>query len=1218
MRWCGCGLALCFAMAGWTLLPMPEPVVNAALPDETAAPPAAVAKAANRLPAGDVVRLPVTRDTWFSNVGEEADDNLGASTRLKLKSHQEMSLVDMDATPLKGRTILAATLHVKVSGNERLNRVTVSSFASEWIEGTSPRYAVQNGSSSHRFRVHPSGPWAEPGSDLTAVTLGNGHTRWAMADAFPPDKDGWQRIAVEPAIVALRAAGVSHGFLLYDDTGTEWSRNGTTVTFRHMPNRFVDSREAGADRAPYFTVVLGKPDDRPPEACGPIQVDPATAGLPAGEALVSWVTPPDSGTGTVGFLVEVDGRPVPRYLIPLAAAGKSRVQMHLRDLGLAAGTTVPLSVRAVDGAGNVGPETTARIAVSKLTGGVDFVPGVDPTPFRSVGPLPKLGEAEIAIIDGLDKVHPLTGELIPTQPPGYLLGNHLWMARDRELRLHAARNEFVSFQVLVRGKVQGLKPELVLPLPGAGVTFSRARHVTTPRGPLPDPLLPLTGPFNLPEDAAAAKESTTKSTEIVEGQKAGSIYCEIYIPHQTPPGEYPCVLKLTAGAQKLELPVKLTVWDFTLPDTLSFLPEMNCYSLPGNEGDYYRLAHRHRTVVNRVPYSQRGEIDAGCAPSIKGESFDWTAWDARFGPFLDGTAFSDLPRKGVPLECFYLPLHENWPTPIDPNYNGNYWADRAFPPEYRQKFVEAAEQFARHLSDKDFNRTMFHGYLNNKNNFKENGWNRGSAPWILDEPASFQDFWALRYFGDAFQEGIARGLSRAKSPARIVFRADISRPQWQRDSLDSLLNYNVVSGGSFREYHRLVIDRKHRFGQVVVDYGTTNAIEESNVQPAGWCVNSWTLESDGVVPWQTIGTADSWKKGDALSLFYPGAFVGQKEPIASVRLKAYLRGQQDVEYYTLLMQTLQQPRWLVGQELRRLLNLSAQVKGTGVTNAEDAGRVEFTQLRPQDLWRVRVRIGNELSRRHAAAPPRELVPRVPTGATPLGGSVTVGEIPDPASQVEVPTASTTPETSVAAKHRTLILQGPKQVVDALIDPQTPDMNVGGEPRDNRLSRREVVNAFLVRFDLASLKLAPKAKIVRARLGFSVWDPSSQGTTKVAAFPVLQEWDATTVTWKQASAGKPWHNPSGFSFAEDAGKTSPPIHVPPEPLSDTVDPPRESLLDVTVIVRHWHAGQSKNFGFAVAPVIDRTVDEGNFTRMQILASESPRVEFTPRLLIDVEE
>ena len=48
------------------------------------------------------VRLDVTRDTWVSEVGQEADGNNGSAPRLKLKSIQEMSLVDIDASPLAG------------------------------------------------------------------------------------------------------------------------------------------------------------------------------------------------------------------------------------------------------------------------------------------------------------------------------------------------------------------------------------------------------------------------------------------------------------------------------------------------------------------------------------------------------------------------------------------------------------------------------------------------------------------------------------------------------------------------------------------------------------------------------------------------------------------------------------------------------------------------------------------------------------------------------------------------------------------------------------------------------------------------------------------------------------------------------------------------------------------------------------------------------------
>ena len=121
---------------------------------------------------------------------------------------------------------------------------------------------------------------------------------------------------------------------------------------------------------------------------------------------------------------------------------------------------------------------------------------------------------------------------------------------------------------------------------------------------------------------------------------------------------------------------------------------MNCYGLPDDERDYYRLAHRHRTVLNRLPYNQNGRMQDGCAPLWDSTrlKLDWSKWDRRFGPLLDGSAFADLPRKRVPVECFYLPLHENWPSPMEGNFNGDYWADRAFPDSYRQAFVAASRR----------------------------------------------------------------------------------------------------------------------------------------------------------------------------------------------------------------------------------------------------------------------------------------------------------------------------------------------------------------------------------------------------------------------------------------------------------------------------------------------------------------------------------------------
>ena len=94
---------------------------------------------------GPTLRLDVTRDAWVSAVGQEADGNNGGAPRLKLKSIQEMSLVDIDSRPLLGRTIRSAMLHMKKAGEEPLARVTVSSVGAEWFEGTGSGYAVQAG-----------------------------------------------------------------------------------------------------------------------------------------------------------------------------------------------------------------------------------------------------------------------------------------------------------------------------------------------------------------------------------------------------------------------------------------------------------------------------------------------------------------------------------------------------------------------------------------------------------------------------------------------------------------------------------------------------------------------------------------------------------------------------------------------------------------------------------------------------------------------------------------------------------------------------------------------------------------------------------------------------------------------------------------------------------------------------------------------------------------
>ncbi|MFN2359289.1 MAG: hypothetical protein ABR534_16290, partial [Desulfotignum sp.] len=54
-----------------------------------------------------------------------------------------------------------------------------------------------------------------------------------------------------------------------------------------------------------------------------------------------------------------------------------------------------------------------------------------------------VGGFSISVMDLLDKVNPVTGKMIPYQPPGYRNANHLFSASEKKIRLHAAANECV-------------------------------------------------------------------------------------------------------------------------------------------------------------------------------------------------------------------------------------------------------------------------------------------------------------------------------------------------------------------------------------------------------------------------------------------------------------------------------------------------------------------------------------------------------------------------------------------------------------------------------------------------------------------------------------------------------------------------------------------------------------------------------------------------------
>ncbi len=734
-------------------------------------------------------RVEVTRDLWLSSHGTEREGNNGASPRLKLKGIQEFFLVDFDPTPLRGRRVVRAELHVHGEGVETLGRITVSSVSGAWVEGQGTNYASTPGASCFAWAITNERRWAGGEPDITGVINGNGGSTWGFGDPTPRDAAGWQVIPVDPGVAQARLDGRSHGFCVMDDVGSEYTRQGNTIAYRQFPNRYVASREGAHGRGPYFMLWL---EDRGPAA--------ATSRGPA----VAAVAPPR-----------------PASLPPLMATPTSPPS--------------PLSAR--------------------------------------------------------DEL----GEPLPS------------------LAFFAARNEAIGFSLAIA-------PEAV------GLDLDVTRFAMPTVAGFVDPLVPA----------------------------ADGRFIEIYVPKEAKAGPHRGTLRVGGRT----VPFVVSVWNFTLPDRLSFLPQMNCYNLPGHDRDYYRLAQEHRAVLNRLPYGWTGNVKA--APIIRADgSWDWRAWDAEFGPLLDGSAFRDLRRGPVPVEAFYLPLNENWPMDHEKYFRGGYWIESAYDDGYWREFRAAAAGFAAHFAAQGWTEPMFEFYLNNKVYFKRdrgNRWDACSAPWIFDEPVNTQDFWALRRFGQEFWRGVA-----TSPQVHMAFRVDLSRPEWQRDLLDGLTNVEVVSG-VLRTYRARVIDRSERLGNLVYMYGSANRPGTSNVMPAAWCVETWALGGDGVVPWQTIGHADSWTKPDALALFYPTP----TGPVPSLRLKSFRAGQQLVEYLTQYAALSGQSRASLGAAVLVEPGLRASLQKK---SEADAGGSLFGVAAHRSLTVLRQRLGAWLD---AQAPaPRE-------------------------------------------------------------------------------------------------------------------------------------------------------------------------------------------------------------------------------------------------------
>jgi hypothetical protein len=934
------------------------------------------------LARAEEVRLRCTADTNLSSYPGEADFNYGQSSRLRLKGIQMMALFRFDLAPVKNWKVEKAVLHLRYAGTDRkLKTLGFSTIAGPWEEGTGVA-EKKPGESCFTWSAYGRTRWAGPETDFTDVSFTAGHTLAAYAD-LKEEADGWFSVEVDPKIVQAMIAGLSYGMAVTDEKG------------QTAANNDVYSREQN-NSAPYLVLTGTSVKAVAPQPVRNLQVSSTVSSVNPnkGAVRIEFDAPPDA----LGFRLTYKNWDdpeaiVPRNLIPFAVPGK-RQSVILS--GLTSGKM--LSSLEIFSVGITGLSSAA------VKGPVVPTPKIPiPQPFPSAtgdAPIPTVSP----ITEGLrvraypdtEKANPISGNLLEDGNSkdyrlvtfkGNPLNNPVW--DGKAIHLYAARNEFVGVNLLVEAgkelhKITVRPPTQFTKKGGAGtikplLSLYRDWYVKQGSDWFPEICVPLTSSFDIP-----AADNT------VPGQKNQSIFMEMLVPENAAPGDYEGVVNVSAeGIQPQRIPVTLHVNKLTLPNILSFDVSMNAYGTVGQdfglddrtpeyralEREYHRMAHIHRTTLAILGYGHTGRTVTNYAPPLFGEGTDmrvssWSAWDTQFGPYLDGSAFADLPRKGVPVTHFYLPFHEAWPSGMD-HYHYKptvleYPAtiiehamkappiEQAFDKPYEDAFVTVVRQFAEHFREKGWTKTQFQLYQNDKHYYKDpKQGGKGTSWWLLDEP-NFRDDWlALAYFARLFRAG-----TRGYEDIHMVHREDISRPQWQRDYLDGLVDLMVASGEIYNK-QPLFRDMRDHLGVKYWNYGTANDVNVTNLEAEAWAVRAWLAGADAIVPWNTVGGDVNYTQPEATALFLPGKRFGIAGPVASLRLKALRRAQQDVEYLVLLAKAKGWNRDQIAAALSKLLALDLNFQKA---DSDDAGRYRFSNLHATKFAAMRNAIAAELER----------------------------------------------------------------------------------------------------------------------------------------------------------------------------------------------------------------------------------------------------------------
>lgn len=472
----------------------------------------------------------------------------------------------------------------------------------------------------------------------------------------------------------------------------------------------------------------------------------------------------------------------------------------------------------------------------------------------------------------------------------------------KTVHLYSARNEYESFQILVRsdeiitiidikaGSLYG-PGDSIIPATGARLYRQHQLELKEPsfcndqfnRGWYPDALIPFRHPMT-----NAVLDGTYKAVPFtLPINQTHGFWVDIYVPSNVKAGEYHGIYEvLIRGKQAVQIPVSLTVWNFVLPD----VPTMK--TALGSPAKRLRAYYqdRARRGVEAEPENWE-DFDEQCAEELSRHHVNATPPRDTVTPVQQPDGTWRIPEAKIDLlRKFVDTYHVNAiaiPHPgiiiEDPDAEG-------------EKLTEWLRAFDRAATELKQTNLIFYIYLK-------------------DEPDSKADYLYVQKWGQA--------VRRAGSVVKILV---VEQTKTQHPSWGTLYGSVDIWCPLFSNHDELTAKQRAVLGETVWCYTALCQKEKTpwwfidmpllNYRVPEWIAWRYNMHGilywGGMTYWNEVG--DPWNDPQTYkskggigyvyngegSLLYPGRSVGYDGIVSSLRLKAIRDGIEDYEYLAIL------------------------------------------------------------------------------------------------------------------------------------------------------------------------------------------------------------------------------------------------------------------------------------------------------------------------------